>query len=477
MSRKEKLIVGWEEWLSMPDLHIPAIKAKVDTGAKTSALHAFAIEPYGKKNKRVRFSVHPLPERPDITIQCSAPLVDQREVTSSNGEREMRYVIQTTLQFDEHHHWPVEVTLTNRETMSYRMLIGREAMKYRFSVDPNASFLTNPLSEASYEDHVQEELKPRVLKIGILSRDAENYSVVRLKESAEQLGHTVQVINTARCYMNITANKPAVHLGSESLTDFDVIIPRIGTAMTSYGLAVIRQFESMGVFCLDPADAISRSRDKLYAQQLIARSGIDMPVTSFANSPNDTKELVNIVGSVPLVIKLLEGTQGRGVVLAETRKAAESVVDAFRGIKANILVQEYIKEAEGSDIQCFVVGNKVVGAMMRTSESGELPSDVYKGSKIKKVKLTKDERKIAVRAARVLGLRVATVNLVRSEQGPKVLEVNSSPNLEDVEKATGKDIAELIIEFIEGRLIPKPKTKKVKSEIEEPVTKKKALKA
>lgn len=292
------------------------------------------------------------------------------------------------------------------------------------------------------------------MKIGILSRKAELYSTNRLVEAAKERGHEVQVINPLLCYMNITSHNPSIHLRGEELTGFDAIIPRIGASITFYGTAVVRQFEMMGVYTLNESVAITRSRDKLRSMQLLARRGIGMPVTGFAHSTVYTQDLIQMVGGAPLVVKLLEGTQGIGVVLAETEKSGESVIEAFKGLKANILVQEFIKEAKSSDLRCFVVGEKVVAAMMRTGKEGDFRSNLHRGGTSKVVRITPEERSTAVRSAKIMGLNVAGVDLLRANHGPVVMEVNSSPGLEGIEKATEKDVAGLIIEHIEKNAKP-----------------------
>lgn len=292
------------------------------------------------------------------------------------------------------------------------------------------------------------------MKIAVLSRKKSLYSTRRLVESGMERGHEIKVIDTLRCYMNITSFRPEIHFNGEALTDFDAIIPRIGASITFYGTAVLRQFEMMGVYPLNESVAISRSRDKLRSVQLLSRKGIGLPITGFANSPDDIKDLIKMVGGAPLVIKLLEGTQGIGVVLAETQKAAESVIEAFMGLKANILVQEYIGEAGGADIRCFVIGDRVVAAMKRQAQAGEFRSNLHRGGSASLVKITPEERSTAVRAAKVMGLNVSGVDILRSNHGPVVMEVNSSPGLEGIENATGKDVAGMIIEFIERNARP-----------------------
>jgi ribosomal protein S6--L-glutamate ligase len=287
------------------------------------------------------------------------------------------------------------------------------------------------------------------MKIGILSRNRNLYSTRRLREACKTRGHDAVVIDPLRCYMNVAAFKPSIHYNGKALERFDAIIPRIGASITLYGTAVVRQFEMMEVFPLNESVAISRARDKLRSLQLLSRRGIGLPVTGFASSPDDTADLLDLVGGVPVVVKLLEGSQGTGVVLAETRKAAESVIDAFRGLSADFLVQEFVKEAGGSDIRCLVIGGKVVAAMKRQAPEGEFRSNLHRGGTAHPVKITPEERSVAVRAARIMGLNVAGVDILRSNHGPVVIEVNSSPGLEGIEAATGKDVAGLIVQYIE----------------------------
>ena len=287
------------------------------------------------------------------------------------------------------------------------------------------------------------------MKIAILSRDSGLYSTRRLRDVGRERGHEVRVIDYLRCYMDITSHRPRMLYQREDLKDYDAVIPRIGASATFYGTAVVRQWEMMGVFPCNESQAISRSRDKLRSLQLLARAGVGLPVTGFANSTKDIDGLIDIVGGAPLVIKLIEGTQGVGVILAETRKAAEAVIEAFRGLDANILVQEFIKEAGGADLRCFVVGGKVVAAMLRQGAEGEFRSNLHRGGTATKVKLTPEERTTAKRAAKTMGLNVAGVDLLRSNHGPVVMEVNSSPGLEGIENATGVDVAGEIIAFLE----------------------------
>ena len=287
------------------------------------------------------------------------------------------------------------------------------------------------------------------MKIALLSRNRKLYSSRRIIEAAEERGHEIVVIDVLRAYMNIAAHKPSIHYKGEAIEDVNAVIPRIGASVTAYGTAVLRQFEMMGVVPLNESVAITRSRDKLRSMQLLSRKGIGMPLTGYAHKPDDIKDVIKMVGGAPLVIKLLQGTQGIGVVLAETQKAAESVIEGFMGVKADILIQEFIKEAGGSDIRCFVIDGKVVAAMKRQGAPGEFRSNLHRGGSSTLIRITPEERSTAVRAARIMGLNVCGVDLLRSNHGPVVMEVNSSPGLEGIEGATGKDIAGMIITNLE----------------------------
>ncbi|SPH22917.1 Ribosomal protein S6--L-glutamate ligase [Ascidiaceihabitans donghaensis] len=292
------------------------------------------------------------------------------------------------------------------------------------------------------------------MKIAMMARNAELYTHRRLQEAAEARGHQLDIINTLRCYMNIASRRPEIYYNGDKLEGYDAVIPRIGASITFYGLAVLRQFEMMGVYPLNESVAIGRSRDKLRSMQLLARDGIGLPVTTFAHDPKQTEEVLKLAGGAPIVIKLLEGTQGLGVVLADTDRSAKSVVEAFRAANTNILLQEFIKEAGGTDIRAIVVGGKVIAAMKRTGAAGDFRSNLHRGGSAQVIKLSPEERATAVRAAKSMGLNVCGVDMLRANHGPVVMEVNSSPGLEGVEKATGLDIAGKIIEYMEKHAKP-----------------------
>ena len=292
------------------------------------------------------------------------------------------------------------------------------------------------------------------MKIALLTRNPKLYSHQRIMETAVGRGHEIVPIDYLRCYMNITSLKPELRYMGEKLEGFEAVIPRIAASHTFYGLAVLRQFEMMGVYPLNESVAIGRSRDKLRCLQLLARDGVGLPTTAFANDAQRTDEILNLVGGAPVVVKLLEGTQGIGVVLGETYKSAKSVIEAFHGAEVNILVQEFIQEAEGQDIRAFVVGRKIVAAMERTGPKGEFRSNLHRGGTAVLTELSASEKSMALKAAQSMGLNVAGVDMLRSKRGPMVMEVNSSPGLEGIEEASGKDVAKAILEFLERSAMP-----------------------
>jgi len=446
-----KIILGSEEWCSFPELGIPAIKARVDSGAKTSALHAINIAPFLKDGINwVKFDINPIQNNLKTVIHCEALLIDKRIVKSSSGFREQRYVIQTHIHVGTDT-WTIEMTLTNRDSMGFRMLLGREAMSGRILVDPEQKYLLAQPTTENLKDLYVNAIESKVgLRIGLLASNPELYSNKRIIEAGEMRGHEMTFLNIKECYMKLDATKPEIHYrGGKILDNFDAIIPRIRPSITFYGCALTRQFEALKVYCLNSSTAITQSRDKLYSLQLLLNHGVDIPTTGFANSPLDTDDLIKMVGGSPLIVKLLEGTQGKGVVLAETKKAAESVINAFKSLNANILVQEFIKEANGKDLRLFVIDGKVVAAIQREAVAGEFRANIHLGGTASIVKPTADEKRIAIKAAKAMDLKVAGVDIIRSSKGPLLLEVNSSPGLEGIEGATNKDIAGEMIKAIE----------------------------
>ena len=442
--------VGWEEWVSLPELNLPALVVKSDTGADLSALHAFNIQTFGKEdNLMVRFGINPIDNDERFSIFCSARIIDQKNITSSNGISELRYVIETEIIIGDVKK-KIPVTLTNRENMKYKMIIGRSALD-GFKISADKSFLQTTLNYDLYKK-VKNYNHRRALRIGILSLEPDNYSNLKIIAAAENNGHHCEILNTKRCYLNIESDNPEVHYDGSVLPHYDVIIPRIGPSITKYGMAVVRQFEAMGTFCLNSSASIGTSRDKLAAHQALAFNRISMPDTAFANSPRDTQNIIDLTSGGPIVVKLLESSQGRGVVLAETKKAASSVISAFQKLNAAFIVQDFVKGANGSDIRLFVISGKVVASMMRSASDDDFRSNLHAGGKASKVKITQEERKIAKEATKAMGLNIAGVDILRSTGGPKVLEVNSSPGLKGIETINNINVASLVIDYIEKRL-------------------------
>jgi len=458
----QNLMIGWREWAALPKLGLPAIKAKIDTGARTSALHAFRLETFGPEDHpRVRFWVHPVEGREDIEVKCTATVLDRRQVVSSNGKSELRYIIRTPIRIGDRE-WPIEMSLSNRETMTHRMLIGRTALEaIEAVVQPWGEFYQGHLDYKVYDTVARQPVEHRPLRIALLTMEPDNYSNRRFIKAAEAREHVIEPLATLGCYININRIASAVHYGGKALAEFDAVIPRIGSGITEYGAALVRQFELTKAFCLNSGRAISNSRNKLLAHQIMAENQLPMPKTAFASSPQSTDDLINMVGGPPVVVKLLQSTQGRGVVLADTKKAASSIIDAFRNAEANFLVQQFIADAAGQDIRCIVLGDKVIAAMRRTSGGDDFRSNLHSGGSAQPVKITKREREVAIKAARRMGLRFAGVDLLRSASGPLILEVNSSPGLEGIESVVGETVAESVMSHIEAHTFrQQPKIRK-----------------
>ena len=450
----EKSIIGNQEWCCFRGLKIPLIKARIDSGAKTSSIQSTNIKQFKKgKETWVSFDVNPIQDNLSIVVHCESEIIDVRIVKSSSGITDKRYVVKETITLGEHT-FEIELTLANRDGMDFRMLLGREAMKDRFIVDPSKEYSVGQVTDQELENSYSHLLHEKSgLSIGLLATDRSLYSNKRLLEAGIARGHDMFFYNIQQCYMRLDTITPEVrYRGGSIIQDLDAIIPRIRPSMTFYGCALLRQFHSIGTYCLNSDTAITQSRDKLYSSQLFSGNNIQIPITGFAKSPLDTKDLISMVGGAPLVIKLLQSAQGKGVVSAETNKAAESVINAFKSLQANILVQEFIKEAGGKDLRCFVVNGKVVASIERTAPKGEFRSNIHMGGMEKKVKISQEERRLALKAAKILNLAVAGVDIIRSNKGPLLLEVNSSPGLEGIETATGKDIANEMIIAIEKKL-------------------------
>ena len=447
-------IIGSEEWCEIESLGIPAIKARIDSGAKTSSIQATKFGSFNRNHETwVRFEVNPMQDNLSLTLDCVAKVIDVRKVKNSSGVAQKRFLILVPIRMGKQT-FEIELTLSKRDNMEYRMLLGREAMQKRYMVNPDLSFCLGNFSEEQINGFYSHLISEKSgYKIALLASDKTLYSNKRLLEAATSRGHEIHFYNIQHCYMKLDTQSPEVrYRGGKLVEGIDAVIPRIRPSMTFYGCALLRQFKSIGSYCVNSAEAIAQSRDKLLSSQLFNKNGIEIPVTGFAKSPLETKDLISMVGGAPLIIKLLQSAQGKGVVSAETNKAAESVINAFKSLQANILVQEFIKEASGKDIRCFVVNGKVVASIQREAAVGEFRSNIHLGGSATKVKITSEERKMAVKATKILNLDVAGVDIIRSSRGPLLLEVNSSPGLEGVENATGIDVAKTIIIAIEKKL-------------------------
>ena len=447
-------IIGSEEWCEIESLGIPAIKARIDSGAKTSSIQATKFGSFNRNHETwVRFKVNPMQDNLSLTLDCVAKVIDVRKVKNSSGVAQKRFLILVPIRMGKQT-FEIELTLSKRDNMEYRMLLGREATQKRYMVNPDLSFCLGNFSEEQINGFYSHLISEKSgYKIALLASDKTLYSNKRLLEAATSRGHEIHFYNIQHCYMKLDTQSPEVrYRGGKLVEGIDAVIPRIRPSMTFYGCALLRQFKSIGSYCVNSAEAIAQSRDKLLSSQLFNKNGIEIPVTGFAKSPLETKDLISMVGGAPLIIKLLQSAQGKGVVSAETNKAAESVINAFKSLQANILVQEFIKEASGKDIRCFVVNGKVVASIQREAAVGEFRSNIHLGGSATKVKITSEERKMAVKATKILNLDVAGVDIIRSSRGPLLLEVNSSPGLEGVENATGIDVAKTIIIAIEKKL-------------------------
>lgn len=463
MNEEDKNTLGWQEWVALPNIGLSALLAKTDTGAATSALHAFNIQPFGSdSNPKVRFGINPINENKSYAIYCSANVTDMREITSSNGISEIRYVIKTSIKIGDSDLKDIEVTLTNRENMKYRMILGRSALE-GFNINAQESFIQKQLSYDLYKNFKKQSVAKRSLRIAILSVEPDNYSNKKIIESAEKRDHVCEIINTKRCYLNLKSHKPEVHYNGKELPFFDAIIPRIGSSLTFYGAAVVRQFEAMGTYCLNSSVAIGLSRDKLAAHQTLIKHKIPMPSTAFANSPHDTENLISLVDGVPLILKLLESTQGKGVLLAESKKAASGIISAFQRLQAPFILQEFEAESGGSDLRCLVIGNKVVAGMIRSAGEGDFRSNLHAGGIASKANISKEEKLISIKATKALGLGMAGVDILRTPDGPKVIEVNSSPGLKGIGAVSKLNLGEIIISHLEKNVVTLPIPKKLRA--------------
>lgn len=452
VSKKHLTIIGRAEKIELRDFGLVNIPAKIDTGADTSSIWVSNVEEREDGLHFVLFG--PGSEfytgaeqhftKPDYTIT---------RVANSFGQKELRYKVKLRITVKDHK-IRATFTLSDRSLKTYPILLGRRLLHNKFLVDVADG---NPLRElerqkaAQLEKDMQQVTQPakgRSLKIAILSKGPGNYSTKRLKEEALKRGHEVRIVNYAKCYVTLESGKPVVRYEGESLHDIDVLIPRIAANLTGYGASIVRQFEMQNIPTATTSIAIVRSRDKLRSTQLLAKAGVGIPKTVFARETADLDDVLDQVGGAPVIIKVARGTHGNGVVLAETRKAAKAVMQAFYVEGVSFIVQEYVAESAGTDIRAFVVNGKVVASMQRQSLDDDFRSNLHQGGEGTVVKLTEDERKTAQRAAKAMGLPICGVDMMRSERGPLVLEVNSSPGF-GIEKVTGRNVAEKIIEYVE----------------------------
>jgi ribosomal protein S6--L-glutamate ligase len=454
MPYKNRIVVGSEEWCSLPDLGIPVIKVRVDSGAKTSSLHAFNIREFKRAGAPwVSFELHPIQNNRITIVRCEAAVLDQRKVKSSSGEASKRFVIATTLDLFEGS-WRIEVTLTNRDPMGYRMLLGREAMQDRILVDPSNSFHCGKISDDEVNKrygYYPENIAG--LNIGLLASNPDLYSNQRIMAAAASRGHNIQFFDIRQCFIKLDAESPEIYCRDKrKLSTLDAIIPRIRSSLTSYGCALVRQFENLGVYSLNSAQAIGNARDKLYALQALVKSGLEIPATGYADTSAEAADLFSLVEGAPLVIKIQHDQRGQQVMLAQTQEAAKSTIAAVKSAPNYLLVQEFINEAEGKDLRLFIVNNRVVGSVQRKLSTGKSTGNIHHSRKGTSIRISKEERQLALKAAKTLGLTVAGVDIIRSRRGPLLLDVNSSPGLEEIERVSSKDIAAIMIAAIEKRL-------------------------
>ncbi len=454
LKQTPKTVVGSEEWCVFNDLGIPAIKARVDSGAKTSSLHAFNIQPFKRNSEAwVSFEIHPLQQHRQPVIRCEAKIIDRRKVKSSSGVATKRYVIKTTMQCGNEN-WEVQLTLSNRDSMGYRMLLGREAMKDRMLVDPSASFCLGRLSEKALKElySVHKDDSVDGLKLGLLASNPDLYSNKRIVEAALERGHQIEFFDIKQCALKLDSVNPEVHYRSgRILNNFDAIVSRIKPSLNYYGCTLLRQFETMGVHTQNKSEAITITRDRLQTLQLLMKNGINFPPTVFANSVIDTQDLIEMVDGAPMLVKLLK-KQSSSSVLAETKKASESVINTFKTLKSDLLVQRHFKDSDCKRIRCLVIDGKVVASILRNPYLFRDEKNSEQDKMASLIKMTLEEKKIALLAAKTLGLKIAGVDLIRTKETCYLYDICSTPGLEGLETATGKDIASMMIASIEKKL-------------------------
>ena len=442
-----RTIIGSEEWCSLPELDVPVIKAHINSCVSTSCLRVYNLQTFMQENElHVRYDIHPLQHNLSIRIRCQSLAINRKQIDNTRC-----YVIQTSLQLGNTTKI-LEVALITSDINEYRFNLSSDAIGGNL-IDLQRKCLLGKKKPQELKDIYGNfsQQKSR-LKIGILATNIKLYSHQRLLEAAEQRGHDIRFYNIEECFFKLDSSEPEIHYRGVQLNELNAIIPRIRPSLTFFGCALTRQFESMGVFSLNTANAISHSRDKLQSLQIMQKNGLAIPRSAFSSSSNHNQQLIESVDGAPLIIKLLSGTQGQGVILTDSHRSTESVIEAFQTSKTPILIQKFIKESNGRDLRVFVIDGKVIAAMERIAAKGEFRANVHKGASVRKIVLDEKERLLAIQVTKCFGLHVAGVDIIHSENGPIVLEVNSSPGLEGIEETTDKDIAKAMIKAIEKRL-------------------------
>lgn len=440
-------IIGSEEWCSLPELVVPAIKAHINSSISISCLRVYNLQTLMTGGAlHVRYDIHPLQHNLSTRIRCESLVTNRKQLDNTRC-----YVIQNTLQLGENTK-KIDIALVTTDINDYRFNLNADAVE-GYLIDLQRKCLLGKKKPQELKDvYGNSSEQKKCLKIGLLATNKLLYSHRRLIDAGQERGHDIQFYNIEECFFKLDSDEPEIRYRGELLNELDAIIPRIRPSLTFYGCALARQFESMGIFSLNSANAISRSRDKLESLQIMQKNGITIPRSAFSSSPRHNEQLIDAVDGAPLIIKLLSGTQGQGVILTDSHRSTESVIEAFQTSKTPILIQKFIEESNGCDLRIFIIDGKVIAAMKRIATEGEFRANVHKGASVHKAVLNEQERHLAVQAAKSFGLHVAGVDIIQSENGPMVLEVNSSPGLEGIEKTTDKDVAKAMIKAIERRL-------------------------
>jgi len=440
-------IIGSEEWCCLPDLSIPAIKVHFNINDTYSCLRAINIQIHKRDGETwAKFTVHPLQHNLSTKLHCESKVVSEVRI---NGSK--HYVIETNISLNEQEQ-TIKVALVNNASHDFRLTLNKDILE-NILINPNKTCLLGKKTPTEIRSlYSNNTSKKSALKIAILATNPQLYSAKRIVDVAQQRGHSIEFLNIDHCHFEMSTDSSQIHHLNIPLDHLDAIIPRIRPSLTFFGCALTRQFESLGVFTLNKASSIANSRDKLMSLQVMLKNGLPIPTSAFSQASFNNKQVMNAVGGAPLILKLISGTQGQGVVLADSTKSAESVMESFRSLNTPFLVQKFIKESNGRDIRAFVIDGQVVAAMERIAAPGEFRANVHKGAHVRKITLSEEDRTLSIAAAKAFGLHVAGVDLIQSNSGSMVLEVNSSPGLEGIEQATGKDIAKAMIKAIENRL-------------------------